>query len=478
MTTMSLKAQKFVQIIMEKYGSSYTLDRSINKVIKRMIKHFFVAMLFSILIISCSVPPSSSTDEGPEVVNRNYLRVTASIESRAKSTVTDTPVQKTETPRVVPTITPMSAQRIFDIPSITSCQQGGFPVTIPEGLDITGTIIYQMGENQGLYTIDPTSLEKGEYPKNNTGEVFVFGLSMDGKWLAYSPLERQPDHRLKFDKPVVRMIGSDGSKREFTFDVSAFENLFASKGLSGFTGAYWINNEYIFTLIAFKESRDYLPKIIDPFRGMWLSDKFQKLPFASDAVEVGISPGMDKVLYYGSSNHRIYLMDLNTSQMLWSEDFYIQTLLVTRWSPDGSKVVYTDAAAHDQSSHPITLLTANGATQEDIYFSNTLWSTKNIIWSPDSRFFAFAEGNLTGETSELMIYDTLLNSFVLRCPLVYDDQTNLHPNLAWSPDSSKIAFSGYGQPLRILDIKSGEVYEIEQNTSVVGWTNELPFIIP
>jgi hypothetical protein len=57
----------------------------------------------------------------------------------------------------------------------------------------------------------------------------------------------------------------------------------------------------------------------------------------------------------------------------------------------------------------------------------------------------------------------------MKCPV----SSNSIEQLIWAPNSSWIAYTPYGEPLSILNVGTGNLYNVLSNAVVVGWSDKL-----
>lgn len=95
-------------------------------------------------------------------------------------------------------------------------------------------------------------------------------------------------------------------------------------------------------------------------------------------------------------------------------------------------------------------------------------------WSPDGQYIALLvwAGEDTGES--ILIYDFVAEKYISRCPIPRSDDTT--PNLIWSPDNKYLAYAGLDYPLIIMDVQSGELFQLAENARAVGWSDKFPVV--
>ena len=159
-----------------------------------------------------------------------------------------------------------------------------------------------------------------------------------------------------------------------------------------------------------------------------------------------------------------------------------------RWSPDGSKVVYTAAPREDPESRRLFLVNADGTGSEQITDAPGTWWDIDAAWSPDGDRIAFlpyeriTESPDTWDVRPIAVYTIADASVANVGPIPRDVRaTTQSPGdqfvsdgegwwFDWSPDGkSIIAFpsEGTGHPI-IIDAASGEWAPLDATVTPVG----------
>lgn len=173
------------------------------------------------------------------------------------------------------------------------------------------------------------------------------------------------------------------------------------------------------------------------------------------------------------------------------------------WSPDGRWLAYVSPGAFDDSTQTTgseVYLLAPGSTlpQQQTFFSADYGAVRiggetmtGLSWSPDSTRLAFWVIELTGpdpiantQPAQLHVLDINTGQITRYCGFSTPAHTPVPPSLAWSPDSSHIAFGGdregdsAGILLLALNVESGIFYQLSDGLSpfvghplVVAWGN-------
>lgn len=174
-----------------------------------MVKRFSVVITILVLCIitSCSptITPTPDQNQNRKVLPTGTLPPATIVHSPSavlEPTDRVTASQPTKTVK----------EPISDIPV---CVSKNLSLSSLKNSPFTGRIIYQTAQNgrtHGLYTIDYASSEEGKLLADENQEVSVFGVSPDGKWLAYSSITRGIDEKPVIDSPVVILLNSNGER--------------------------------------------------------------------------------------------------------------------------------------------------------------------------------------------------------------------------------------------------------------------------
>jgi dipeptidyl aminopeptidase/acylaminoacyl peptidase len=154
------------------------------------------------------------------------------------------------------------------------------------------------------------------------------------------------------------------------------------------------------------------------------------------------------------------------------------------WSPDGQMLAYVGRGAQvgGLSGAELFIIRPDEATPQQMTFFSAQGAVRlgglngqALAWSPDSARLAFWAMPLTGPdpqtnagAASLYILEVAARQLTRYCGLVTDEHTPQPPRLAWSPDSSALAFAvnipndSKGHLILALDVASGLFTELSE----------------
>jgi WD40 repeat protein len=359
------------------------------------------------------------------------------------------------------------------------CRGNGKHNFASENSEISGTIIYQNFDFTGLYTLGGLPITSSQLLADETHQNVVFGFSLDGKWLAYSPINA--DSATNFEFLEIVLQSADGERIVQRLTTKNFDKeLQVGHKLIGVSGySYWINSELIYVTL-YSQNPDpntsgtfsNLPKVLNPFDAEW-SNQYLDLPGRLSSQVFGISPDGTRALY---EENGLSLWDYLRKAQIWHNGSLISPYrALINWRPDSSMVAY--ASLFDPiNNEPVSLITRNG---EYIPIVNKIFPTPgfsilSLSWSPDGKYLALAGRN--EENLMIAIYDVTSKKYISQCPV--GKLNGMAPSLAWSPNSSSIAISDIDSPILVFDLVSESVLELVQSGRVLGWSDKFPRSLP
>jgi WD40 repeat protein len=402
-------------------------------------------------------------------------------------TITETAVYATSTPKQttvvevtrIPAPASTNSNTTADIPM---CPKSGVEIVPSDNFGIPGTLVFQK-DFHGLYTVGGSPLIYATLPIDENEQITSLGFSPDGQWLAFSPLEFSSNGEPIFKTAQVILLSANGERIEQTLSVEQFSNeLQVAHVLQGFSGySHWINNTTIYaTLYSVNPDPNTtryindLPKVIDPFAGVWREDLLKGLPERSNAYAKGISPDLTRMLYL--SGEGLFLKDLEKGIDIWHDkDLFAGFGALMFWSPDSKTVAYANLFDSPED-RTVVLISRDGVAKT--IMGNTVSLSEllvlNLQWSPDGRYLALLLWKGEGEELSVFIYDFEAEKYISQCPIA--KYTSRGPDLFWSPDNKYLAYGAFDYPLVIMNVQSGEIIRLTEKANAVGWSDEFPVI--
>jgi WD40 repeat protein len=328
-----------------------------------------------------------------------------------------------------------------------------------------------------------TPLVYSHLPVDEEQEFIAFGFSPDGEWFAFSPLESSSNGDPVFESPEIVLLSAQGERIEHTLSVEGFaDELQVAHVLQGFSGySHWINNAMIYAAL-YSMNPDPnttryindLPKVVDPFAGVWRNDLLEGIPETSSSYPKGISPDLTRMLYVNGDG--LFLRDLEKGVDIWQDNnLFAWFGALMFWSPDSQTVAYANLFASPED-RTVVLISRDGTAQPIMGHTLPLSEllVEDLQWSPDGKYIAILvwEGEATGES--VIIYDSITQKYLSRCPIPRSDDRR--PHIIWSPDNKYLAYVGVDYPLIIMNIQSGELFELVDKARAVGWSDKFPVI--
>jgi WD40 repeat protein len=420
-----------------------------------------IGLLFSsILLLSCTpnVVGTPSTTEEPISV----------------SSTEEQPTVAASTTSAMPTSANSNA-----LATIPVCAKNGAPISAPANFGIPGTIIYQKN-HQGLYTVGGKPLTSSKLPVDQEQKYSTFGFSPDGNWFAFSPIEYSATGDIIFDAAKIVLFSANGQRKETTLSIEDFVDEppveFRLVGFSGYS--HWINNTTIYGALYSATpspgSIDDLPKVLDPFAGVWRNDLLKDLPDGTKSFAKGISPDLTRILYMNGEG--LALRELEKGTEIWHDkSLFAGFGALMFWSPDSRTVAYANLYFSPEA--PTVVLISRDGTAKPI-LGPTLPSellVEDLRWSPDGHYLAILAWEGDSKRDVIFIYDFKAEKYVSRCPI--GESEDMSPHIIWSPDNKYIAYVSLDYPLIIMDVQSGETIKLIDEARAVGWSDEFPVIL-
>lgn len=398
------------------------------------------------------------------------------------ATRVSTPIPMTETviPIVETAVIPdaptrrPTRTRSAPLEPVSVCAGQGQHSTFDSAFSLNGTLIYQNDDASGLFTLSGLPLQKQDLLPGSSQKNEILGLSPNGEWLAYHPIEPGGPGGLQQFRVVL--LSADGKQTEQTLDLTQFQGELQAEhqfiGASGFS--HWVNDALIYA--SFYSSNpsatasgaiNDLPKFFNPFDGSWQANLLS-LPDRFSSDPVGISPDLSRAFYDGKAS--FVLWDMENQQSIYEKPLKGSSpLAFIVWAADSSQVAYVNplASAADYEVR-LLLVSRDGVAYEPLSGQYPVpgLMVHSVDWSPDHRRLALlgsAEGMLS-----VLLYDTAQQKFMMQCPLQVA-QKGIRPTIAWSPDGTQLAISDIQSPIIVFDLSSGKLVELPYKGNLIGW---------
>lgn len=442
---------------------------------KKIIKAFSFVFIMATFFSACSfesvntqvMPTTSTVGASSAEVSPN---LNPSRMPTAQSTVTKPvlPAQKS-----TPTDSPTTILEIETGERIPICTEGKVKPQNVGDLELPGTMILYNKGSKELYALDGSTLNRRILEPLEEENNFSFGLSLDGNWLAYSPVEQTEEGLATFQDPKIILLGSDGERIEKTIDLSWVESI-GKPGyhMTGFVLGNWLENNLLYAVVNSKIEPDrpeiglYYPVIIDPFAGLVVETEMIEQLFKPDGLYIlKFSPDLKHVIHETQGITLTQIIDMSKSRLWFDKEASFIGLGIVEWSPDGAWAVFTSDNTSDMT---ISLISEDGQEMKKFEaFNHDM--VKSFFWSADSNFLAFPTWNRdSGDT--VYLFDNANNQFLLKCPLM--SEYYLVDNLYWSPDGKWVAITQDGKPMQLLNVVSGIIYEFQTEDTMIGWSDK------
>jgi Tol biopolymer transport system component len=134
------------------------------------------------------------------------------------------------------------------------------------------------------------------------------------------------------------------------------------------------------------------------------------------------------------------------------------------WSPDGKYIAFVHTKANENytkrnTETNIYMIPASGGDPLPLTVESDSVNFTPIAWSPDGKYIAFYSDNELNP-DELVLKIISTDNRDIR-ELATFEGIGIHNELAWSPDSKRIALNGPENIITAISIKDGSIEEIE-----------------
>jgi WD40 repeat protein len=442
-------------------------------------------LIFLLLVLqtACATPQNA----GPAYTSTPTQAPASATPTQAQHTPSERPATDAPIPTVTPprlaTATPGNTGILTTLDTsveIPVCVGAGEPAGEPGAAELQGTLVYQpeqFAELKALERPGPAEITIAEHV------LAPLGFSPNGEWFAYVPDSASSGSVRDLKEFSVVLISKQGETRTTAVDAQNLAGDLWSEEHFGEIGSnHWINNDLLyitfeawFTYQNLASFIDNYPAVLDPFSGLWRPDLLEDLPAGYLYDPFDFSPDLKRALYFGSPSG-VMLQDLAGQKTLWQDDdfgSYGSELAISEidWSPDGSQAVVSGVR---QSTYEriIYLVTKNGLLLEIIGGTDTpvsyFWPAY-FRWSPNGQYLAMYDTS----SHEIFILDTISSRYILRCPL--RAAQNQAYDFVWSPHNDALLYGTWGEKLRLLELESGQTYELKQGGMPAGWVEDFQF---
>lgn len=361
---------------------------------------------------------------------------------------------------------------------ISNCLNDGFSIKAPTDFRIPGRILFKPYLSGYVGSIGGTPLTQSIVYSAEKKEIQPLGVSPDGNWFAFATLEVDPN-KTSNSKINMVILSNTGNKIERGMDVTQFEQEFLGDEFVGFGPTYWINDNLIYTHLLLQNPVKEasipwsIPKILNPFKGIWDETSFVSIQIWDGKTEIGISPSLDKVLYQNGQS--IVIENLPSKTRIWSMTGVYLSIPESkvRWSPSGNFVAISEryrSRSFSNGYQRIIVITADGKTKDILEFNDDdIWYL-DFEWSPDSKTILIYNAFASTSAQTFYIYDVSKKQIVSKCPI---REQPWDVRFTWSPDSKMVVYGALEGFLQIWDVVSGRVVRVEvENVLPVGWIKD------
>ncbi len=451
----------------------------------RFSKSLLASIILALLLSACTLISPSETK--PPISN---IPSTSVPPQAFTVTPPPYPTRMVDISHLPPTQTKQpttSVQTVTNKGPIPVCSGRGIPKQPQVDFGLPGTIIYQGEEifhgmyvgGPGMKTVGGSPLTYSQLPVNQTQRYDVFGFSPNGNWLAFSPVSYDFEGNVIYGNPKIVLLSASGEKVENVLDTSSIQSTIPEGYLLGdFDFGYWINNDLLYGYFNIRVWPEFLlssyegrSSVIDTFSGVLIPDVITKLDNTNSNQSMGFSPDMSRVLYQSSDGFTLF--DLIYNHTIWSAKVQIPYGVQIDWSPDSSYVAY--AVLGDSINRGlVSILSREGEMETILSDSFSGYQVGSIKWSPDSRNLALTLKSEAGEQSAF-IYNLQYSQNIYQCPILGE---NFIGDVFWSPDAEYIAYGYFGKSMVVLNLQTGDVFELGKIGVPVGWSDKFPTVWP
>ncbi len=136
------------------------------------------------------------------------------------------------------------------------------------------------------------------------------------------------------------------------------------------------------------------------------------------------------------------------------------------WSPDGMSIAYVHTKTNKNytkinTETNIYVIPANGGDPKPLTSDADSVIFFSIAWSPDGKLIAYFSFNDQDPDPDHRLLKIISVENGDSREIAKVEGINVHNELAWSPDSKRIAFNGPEDIISVVSIKDGSIQDIE-----------------
>jgi hypothetical protein len=427
----------------------------------------FILLIISIFLATCSVKQAGTVPAVPVDQENTPIYYHAPTQT---STITVT----TE-----PSKAPTGTKKVVE--PLRTCREN----------EQSGSSDAQIGMNGSILFADPVNQKYSVWIGSSRTIRYlpipwmsdIVGFSPNGEWISW------------LEKDKLKVISRTGVVKEVKVDIdSLMTGLPPNYTIGGWFNIFWQKDDQIFLQLGYYDYPDAMTTTeidgyINPFTGEWQDLWIKNLPDIITEGPTFRSPN-GNLFFYASkdlSGKVFILYDSSKNNELWSKasnEKYSSRFLDSltgfiegKWSPDSSKFAFVDP---NEDGNGIRILSSSGKEFAYIPTMNRDFEPYDLKWSSDSRDLAYIDFDPQvtniAQSNILWIYDTKQKKSTFRCPMYSSgkDDTYYNENFEWSPNNNFIAYTYKpNSPLRFISLITGNVTLMDDNVSLLGWSEEV-----
>jgi hypothetical protein len=375
---------------------------------------------------------------------------------------------------------------LFD--EIPSCENGEAPSSIHDLMNIEGVLVYTDKNRKEWFSLSgiPPRTSKISFPDLEV-DTLAYRENPDSL-IAYSHNLYDKDSFFRY--PVLYI--DDGQSQIIELDLSNMNETalrYFSQSVSPlYWSLDWVNAHIVKATVSFGETPESYPNFLysyfdisknPPEEIFYVLSNWSKYDWSE------ISHDLSRVLYI-DKQYNIVLWDIEQKKQVSISPSmpFAQVPPAAKWSYDSRFIAFRTLADIGN----INILSWDGKIHKTVRNLEFLNSSKNFTsssgffrWSPNNHSLAIS-GDITDESTNswkpmLFLYDIEKEIYTSQCIFIDDPLYTAPSDILWSPDGNFIA-SRYSNlikpPLWLLDLRTGIVYQSEEEYGAIEWISELP----